>query len=526
MIFRKAASIVLMAACAVTMQAQRRNTPMMGWSSWNTFRVNISDSLIMQQADALVATGLREAGYTYINIDDGFFGKRDATGRMTTHEKRFPRGMKCVTDHIHGLGLKAGIYSDGGINSCGSRYDNDENGLGAGLYGHDEQDAHLYFGEWKFDFIKIDYCGGRWMKLNPRTRYTEIRRTFDAAGYPYVDINICNNSFPGTWGSDVACSWRISTDIRPRWSHIRNIIARNLYLSAYCSPGHYNDMDMLEMGRGLPRNEEEVHFGMWCIMSSPLLIGCNLTRLPEHTLVLLSNPELIALNQDTLGLQARVVARCGEGYVLAKDIRTRRGTTRAVALYNPSDSVCSFNVPTVRLELGGRVALRNLIERKDMGEVREEISLEVQPHGVIILQAEGERRLEPTVYEAEWAYLPCHEGEGGDGTGSVSVPHDRASGGMLVTHIGGSAESVARWNDVWSERGGKYTITLSYVADAGRGLEVSINGKPVTVNLPAEAEGMSQITMRVKLQKGWNTIEMGCTGKPAVDIDKIELKRR
>lgn len=135
--------------------------PIMGWSSWNTYHVNISEELIKQQADALIKHGLKEAGYNYINIDDGFFGHRDETGKMHPHPDRFPNGMKVVSDYIHSLGLKAGIYSDAGDNTCGSIYDNDANGVGSGLYGHEQQDMDLYLKEWNYDFIKIDYCGGR-----------------------------------------------------------------------------------------------------------------------------------------------------------------------------------------------------------------------------------------------------------------------------------------------------------------------------------------------------------------------------
>ena len=132
-------------------------SPIMGWSSWNTYRVHINDTLIIRQADAMVQKGLKEVGYSYVNIDDGFFGWRDEKGVMRTHPERFPNGLKGVADHIHSLGLKAGIYSDAGSNTCGSIWDKDMNGIGSGLYGHEFQDATLYFKEWGFDFIKIDY---------------------------------------------------------------------------------------------------------------------------------------------------------------------------------------------------------------------------------------------------------------------------------------------------------------------------------------------------------------------------------
>ncbi len=190
-----------------------------------------------------------------------------------------------MADHIHSLGLKAGIYSDAGANTCGSMYDNDPNGVGSGLYGHEEQDAQLYFNDWGFDFIKIDYCGaGTELNLDEQRRYTEICQAIRRVARKPVAVNICRWAFPGTWAEGLAKSWRISSDIRPRWSSVKNIISKNLYLSAYCRQGHYNDMDMLEIGRGLKPEEETTHMGMWCIMASPLMIGCDLTKLSDSSL--------------------------------------------------------------------------------------------------------------------------------------------------------------------------------------------------------------------------------------------------
>ena len=161
-------------------------------------------------------------------------------------------------------------------------------------------------------------------------------------------------------------------------------------------------MDMLEIGRGLKPEEEEVHFGMWCIMSSPLLIGCDLTTIPEASLKLLKNKELIALNQDPLGLQAYVVQHENKGYVLVKDIEQERGKVRAVALYNPSDSICDFSVPMSVLEMGGKVKMRDLVKQKDLKAVQGTLNRQLPAHSVLILRMEAEQRLEPVRYEAEW----------------------------------------------------------------------------------------------------------------------------
>lgn len=516
---------VAVATLSLTAQAQSGPAPIMGWSSWNTYRVNISDSLIMRQADALVATGLKDAGYRYINIDDGYFGWRDTSGTMHPHPQRFPRGVKCVADHIHSLGLKAGIYSDAGTNTCGSRYDKDENGFGAGLYGHELQDARLYFGEWGFDFIKIDYCGAEELGLDEQRRYTEICRAFADAGHDDVAVNICRWAFPGTWAAGLAGSWRISTDIRPRWSSVAGIIEKNLYLSAYCSLGHYNDMDMLEIGRGLKPNEEEVHFGMWCIMSSPLLVGCDLTKLSESSLRLLSNPELIALNQDSLGLQAHVAMRCGEGYVLVKDLVQRHGRVRAVALYNPSDSLCRFSVPLAEIGLAGRVRLRDLVRRKDLKPVDGILEHTLPPHSVLMLRAEADRRTEPSRYEAEQAFLPCFDALARHKRQVLYARNDSTSGGMVVSWLGGSPENTARWTDVWSADGGSYRMTISYVPAVRRGLELRVNGQPVPVGHLASEGSMATVSVPVVLRRGSNTVEMGNSHDWAVDIDKFELEK-
>lgn len=290
--------------------------PMMGWSSWNAYMVDISDSIITHQADLMVQKGLKEAGYNFVNIDDGFFGHRDSAGYMIPHPQRFPKGsagMRALSDYIHSLGLKAGIYSDAGHNTCGSSYNHDLNGFGAGLWSHDIQDAQRYFNEWDFDFIKIDYCGARDLKLDEQQRYMQIRTVIDSIASKPVEINICRWNYPGTWVDRAGESWRISADIRPVWSSIKYIVGKNLYLSAYASGGHYNDMDMLavgynikpspfwEDGLGLSYTEEEAHFGIWCIMSSPLLLGCDIEYIPQETMNIIANRELIAINQDPLG---------------------------------------------------------------------------------------------------------------------------------------------------------------------------------------------------------------------------------
>lgn len=531
-----ALSIFLLSAISADAQTiQPVEPPIMGWSSWNTYRININESLIKRQAEAMVSLGLKDVGYRYINIDDGFFGYRNEKGILQTHPKRFPNGVKCVADHIHRLGLKAGIYSDAGANTCGSLWDADPNGIGVGLYGHEKQDADLYFNQWGFDFIKIDYCGaGQQLDLDERERYTAISKAIREVCPRDISVNICRWAFPGTWARDLARSWRISGDISPRWSSVKSIIRKNLYLSAYAGGGHYNDMDMLEIGRGLTQTEEEVHFGMWCLMSSPLLIGCDLTAIPDASLKLLKNEELIALNQDPLGLQAYVVQHEGEGYVLMKDIEQLRGNVRAAALYNPSDSTCAFHVPLDLLELNGKVKVRDLVKQKDEKAIREYLSYTLPPHSVKILRLKAEQRLEPTRYEAEWAYLPLYNDLGKQKRIISPQSFEGASGRMIVTHIGGSKDNYMEWSNVHSDKGGSYTLTIAYLPpEAGkrevndRLIEVEVNGHvyaPIKKLAKNRSEGICTVSLPVRLEPGRNTIRLGSAYTWTPDIDCITLE--
>ena len=499
--------------------------PVMGWSSWNTYHVNINEDLIKKQADAMAALGLDKLGYRYINVDDGFFGHRDATGKMIAHEGRFPNGMKPVADYIHSLGFKAGIYGEAGDNTCGSIYDNDANGVGSGLYGHELQDMQLFMKDWGFDFIKIDYCGGKNLGLDEEERYQTIVDAIKATGRDDVSINICRWAFPGTWARRLARSWRISPDIRPRWKSVKNIIEKNLYLSAYAGGGHYNDMDMLEVGRGLPQNEEEVHFGLWCIMASPLLIGCDMTTIPAPSLNLLKNEELIALNQDPLGLQAEVVQRDGDLIVLAKDIENQRSTTRAVALYNASDSAARISIALSDLELGGPAAVRDLVKRRDLMPATDSLSYTLEPHSVLICRLEGQSRLERWKFEAESACLPLYDDLGKRPYSIKFVADSICSGGMKVTNLGGQKENVALWDKVYSAMGGDYELTVSYIAHEKRKLQIWVNGTEYV--LPDLCSGgkdkLATASLTVKLLPGYNTIAMGNDFSRAPEIDCFTL---
>ena len=531
-----ALAAILASSCCERPQGVK--PPLMGWSSWNAYMVDISDSIITHQADLMVEKGLKDAGYRYVNIDDGFFGYRDERGYMVPHPERFPKGpegMRALVDHIHSLGLKAGIYSDAGDNTCGSSYNHDLNGLGAGLYGHDVVDAERYFNEWDFDFIKLDYCGGQNLKLDPEERYREIRRVIDSVATRHIRINVCRWNFPGTWVNGIGDSWRISADIRPVWKSIKYIVGKNLYLSAYAGNGNYNDMDMLavgynikpspfwEEGLGLSYTEEEAHFGIWCIMSSPLLLGCDIEYIPEETMKIITNPELIAINQDRLGLQAHVVQHVGETYVFAKDILEKWGNTRAVALYNPADTSMRFTLTPEEIEMTGTLTVRDLNLNADLGECSS-IEMTLPPHSAKILKVSGER-IEPTLYEAEWGYCPDFTAI--KGTGVKYVPMEGTSGRAVAMNLGGSESNCLEWRDVHSIAGGGYelSLTIQYCEEA-TGLRISVNGEEKEiVSCGLAKDGFYTLNTLAELNKGENCVRIW-SETPLPAVDKLNITKK
>lgn len=368
------------------------NGPVMGWASWNNYRININENIIKSQADAMIEYNLVDFGYQYINIDDGFFGGRDAKGRIQSHPERFPNGMKHMAAYIHSKGLKAGIYTDAGINTCASCYDHDTTGAGMGLYGHDEQDLVTYLKDWDFDFIKVDWCGGRWLGLDEETRYTEIGEMAKKIK-PSVVYNVCRWEFPGNWVTDIAHSWRISSDLGNDFTSVLKTIDKNADLWKYASYGHYNDMDMLQVGRGMTYEEDKAHFSMWCIMHSPLLLGNDLTSLSEQTKNIITNKELIDINQSRYVYQARRLIDYGEMEVWGKPLVSTMSGQVAVALLNRTEDphTISFELETIGISAAEGYAMKDLWTKENFDTSYDStIFKEVPPHGVVVLKITGE----------------------------------------------------------------------------------------------------------------------------------------
>lgn len=508
--------------------------PTMGWSSWNTYGCNISANLIKSQANAMVSQGFKSVGYQYINIDDGFQGGRNKeTGELLINKSRFPNGLKEVADYIHNKGLKAGIYSDAGHNTCGNYYNGDKLSVHVGMYEYDNHDANMYFNEMGFDFIKVDFCGGdapqntERLSLDEQTRYTDIWNAIQATGRKDIRYNVCRWDYPGTWVHDVSTSWRISHDIACDWNSVKDIINQSLYLSAYCYDGCYNDMDMLEVGRTLSVEEDKTHFGIWCIMASPLLIGCNMSNINTTAKNLLKNTELIAINQDTLYLQAYVAKRIGDTYVLVKDLEKKYGNKRAVAFYNSTDQSATMSVDFATLELSGKIKMRDLYAKRDLEDAEESFTITVPAHGTRIYTIEGEQRLERTRYEAETAYLSSYQEIKNNQAMETAVysSDGNCSGGMKAGWLGKKAKNDIQWRNVYSQNGGDYNMQIAYISGENRSFTLEVNGKRIgtyTVN----SNGWGNVatkSMKVSLQPGENIVRLYNSSAWMPDIDYMNI---
>ncbi len=293
-------------------------TPPMGWNSWNKFGCDVSEELIKQMADAMVSSGMKDAGYQYIVIDDCWQVSRDENGNIVADAKRFPNGMKAVADYIHSKGLKLGIYSCAGSETCQGR---------PGSRGYQFQDARQY-AKWGVDYLKYDWCSNEGQKAE--AAYRTMSDALKACGRPIV-FSICEwgESQPWKWAQGVGHLWRVTADIRDCYQcrfdwggvGVLDIIDTLADLYPYAGPGHWNDAEMLEVGNGgMTKDEYITHFSMWCMLAAPLMAGNDLRKIDEQTKTILTNKEVIAVDQDAKGEQARRFMDMGEKEIWAKPL--------------------------------------------------------------------------------------------------------------------------------------------------------------------------------------------------------------
>ncbi|TKY69000.1 Alpha-galactosidase 1 [Spatholobus suberectus] len=274
-------------------------TPPMGWNSWNHFYCRHNETIIRETADALVSSGLSKLGYIYVNIDD-CWGEiaRDGDGNLVAHKTKYPSGIKAIADYVHGKGLKLGIYSDAGYFTCSKTQ--------PGSLGHEEQDANT-FASWDVDYLKYDNCDNGGIK--PLDRYPIMTRALIKAGRPiYFSLCEWGDMHPALWGYQVGNSWRTTDDIQDNWASMLSRADVNEAYADLARPGGWNDPDMLEIGNGgMKKSEYIVHFSLWAISKAPLIIGCDIRHMSEDTKEILSNTEVIAVDQDPLGIQGKKV---------------------------------------------------------------------------------------------------------------------------------------------------------------------------------------------------------------------------
>jgi alpha-galactosidase len=393
--------ILLILTCAAGLSAHGQKfdqlalTPPMGWNSWNKFACDVNEQLIRETADAMVATGMKDAGYQYINIDDCWHGQRDAQGFIQPDPTRFPSGIKALADYVHAKGLKLGIYSDAGAKTCGGR---------PGSRGHEYQDA-LTYAQWGIDYLKYDWCDHEGLKAEGA--YTTMRDALFAAGRPIV-FSLCEwgDNQPWNWATNIGHLWRTTSDIyncfdckvnHGAWFQlgVLQIFDKQEGLRKFAGPGHWNDPDMLEVGNGMMPNEDRAHFSLWCMLAAPLISGNDLRNMSKETLHILTDKEVIALDQDPLGVEA---FKCFAKDGLEFWFKPLSDGAWAMCVLNrgatPQKFTFDWNSEKAADDLSGRetkfdttpYSIRNLWTKQDLGTTQSALTAEVPVFDVLVLR--------------------------------------------------------------------------------------------------------------------------------------------
>lgn len=357
-------------------------TPPMGWNSWNTFGTNISDSLIRETADLIVSAGFKDAGYEYVVIDDGWSEmKRDSEGRLVADSKKFPEGIKALSDYVHSKGLKFGIYSCCGVRTCAGY---------PGSFHHEYIDAQT-FAEWGVDFLKYDYCF-KPERENGELLYRRMSMALRASGRNIL-LSACNwgQENSGTWMHSLGAGmYRSTGDIVDNFKSIKSIALSQIDKLCYGGPGCFNDLDMLVVGMygngnvglgGCSDAEYRTHFALWCMFNSPLMIGCDLKKLTKESSLLLKNNNLISLSQDPDALPPFVIDKAEDHYVIIKYLSNNE---YAIGLFNLNDNdaniFCLLNDSGLSLDSGRAMQLTDAFTGEDAGTYHESFSTKISAH--------------------------------------------------------------------------------------------------------------------------------------------------
>jgi alpha-galactosidase len=374
-------AVLLILGCALSRPAMAQDamlaaTPPMGWNSWNHFGCKVTDADVRAAADAMAANGMKAAGYVFVNIDDCWQGKRDAEGRIHSNA-RFP-DMKALGDYIHSKGFEFGIYSSPGPKTCANH---------EGSYGHEVQDAKTY-AEWGVDYLKYDWCsaGKVYKREEMIPVYKKMHEALVATGRPIV-FSLCQYGMKSVWewGPSVGANlWRTTGDISDNYCSMYSIAHAQDGIEPFAGPGHWNDPDMLEVGNGGMNHEETIsHMSMWCMMAAPLLAGNDLSKMTPETLAILTNPEVIALDQDAKGVQGRWVWQVGPYEIWAKPLAD--GSVAAL-LINRGEDAAEIIAQFKDLGTSGAKNVRDLWAHKELGKFTDSFAAEVPRHGVVLVK--------------------------------------------------------------------------------------------------------------------------------------------
>jgi alpha-galactosidase len=354
-------------------------TPPMGWNSWNHFKAQVDDPTVRGVADAIASNGMKDAGYVYINIDDTWEGNRDANGNIQANSK-FP-DMKALADYVHSKGLKLGIYSSPGPRTC-ANYE--------GSYGHEAQDAKTW-ASWGIDYVKYDWCSASAMykQSDEHAVYQIMGDALRASGRPIV-FSLCQYGQEDvqTWGASVGGNlWRTTGDIQDNWNSMSSIgFDKQIPLVTYAGPGHWNDPDMMEVGNGgMSSDEYKTHFSLWAMLAAPLIAGNDVRNLSDDTKAILLNKDVIAIDQDSMGVEGNRIAKNGDQEVWARPLA--KGAY-AIALFNRGTDPANISVKWSDVKLSGKLKVRDLWAHSDLGKVANGYNAQVPPHGVAMIRVE------------------------------------------------------------------------------------------------------------------------------------------
>lgn len=451
-------------------------TPPMGWNTWNRFACDISESLAIETADVLASSGMRDAGYVYLNLDDCWQVDRDAQGFVVADAERFPSGMQGLADAIHGKGLRFGVYTCAGTLTCQSR---------PGSHGFETQDATSY-AAWGVDYVKEDWCFSD--GLVAHEAFSAMHDAIEAAGRPIV-LSVCNwgEQEPWAWGPRVGQLWRSTPDISVTFFSVLANLEGTRHLAAFAGPGHWNDPDMLEIGNGgLTPAEERAHMSLWAILAAPLIAGNDLRDMKPDVRAILMNAEVIAVDQDPLGIAGVRVREQGDGgEVWARPIALAGG--RAVVLFNRGFDPVRVRVDWKDLGLSdGPASVRDLWAGKDLGTIDGGLDVEVASHDAAMFRIVGTEPLPPAgeslVQDIPWKHVATFRGpiERDRSNGGVAAGDGKPlsiagkafvkglgtfSGSLILVHLGGRCDRFTAEVGVDDAANGKGSVQFVVSAD-------------------------------------------------------------